>query len=87
MHFICFFVQGVIVYACMRGREEIAFCEVDEFLIIDEKTVSFQMKRDYKSCKLDAQYNDIHEPAQAIVGEVCANPENAEGKKKARRKT
>ena len=56
MHFIRFFVQGVIVYACMRGREEIAFCEGDEFSIIDEKTVSFQMKRYYKSCKLDVQY-------------------------------
>ena len=53
----------------MRGREEIAFCEVDKFLVIDEKTVSFQMKRDYKSCKLDAQYNVIHKPAWAIVGE------------------
>ena len=27
------------------------------------------MKRDYKSCKLDAQYNDIDKPARAIVGE------------------
>ena len=61
-HFIRYLIQGILVYACLRARDEIAFCEVDEFSIIDERTIKFQMKRDFKSMKLDAHYNVVHKP-------------------------
>ena len=60
-------VQAVIVFACLRGRDEIALCEIDE-LVADDNTIHFQMKRDYKSHKVDAQMNVTHKPSRVIIG-------------------
>ena len=61
-------IQGVLVFACMRASDEIAFCEVDEFTELDDTTISFQMRRDFKSMKLDAHMNVTRKPARVIVG-------------------
>ena len=57
------------MYACLCGKDEIALCEVDEFCILDERSIRFQMKRDFKSMKLDAHYNVVHKPPRIILGE------------------
>jgi hypothetical protein len=67
-HCIRYFAQGLLMFACLRGRDELALCQVDEFTIIDEATISFQMRRDYKSHKLDAQYKVTHKPPRILLG-------------------
>ena len=52
LHFVRYLIQGILVYACLRGRDEIALCEVDVFCMLDERSIRFQMKRDFKSIKL-----------------------------------
>ena len=60
LHAIMFFIQGLLVFGCLRAREETAACILGEFNILDEQTIEFQMKRDYKSHKLDANYKVVH---------------------------
>ena len=48
---------------------EIATCILGEFNILDEQTIEFWMKRDYKSHKLDANYKVVHKPPCFVVGE------------------
>jgi hypothetical protein len=69
LHFIRYLVQAVIVFGCLRGRDEISLCQVDEFSIIDDYSFMFQMKRQFKSLKLDASYNVVHKPSRVILGQ------------------
>ena len=68
MQYICFLIIGILLYSCCRGHEEIAFCQVDEFAQINKQSILFQMKRDYKSHKLDAFMNVVHKPSHIIPG-------------------
>ena len=68
MHFICYFIISLLLFSCLCGRDEISFCRVDEITQVDEDTLLFQMKRDYKSHKLDAQMNIIHKPSRVLLG-------------------
>jgi hypothetical protein len=68
MHFIHYFILSLLLFSCLRGRDEIAMCTADEITAIDENTLLFQMKRDYKSHKLNAQMNVIHKPSRLLLG-------------------
>jgi hypothetical protein len=67
-HLTRYFIISLLIFSCLRGREEIALCTVDEISIIDDESLLFQMKRDYKSHKLDAQMNVIHKPSRILLG-------------------
>ena len=64
-----YFILGVISFGCLRGREEIAYCLREEFEVISGGTISFQMKRPFKSHKLTANKKITRKPARFIVGE------------------
>jgi hypothetical protein len=59
------------MYACLRGRDELAMLRVSEFKILPgENNILFQMKRQYKSLKLDAEMKPVHKPSLVIPGSI-----------------
>ena len=66
---VYYFCLGLITFGCLRGRDEISECLVGEFVIVDEVTIDFQMKRPFKSGRLTSMKKVVHKPARYIVGE------------------
>jgi hypothetical protein len=66
LHKQAYFIQGTALFECLRGRDEIANCLIQEFDILDHEYISFQMKRKFKSHKLTSDFSVKHKPSLLI---------------------
>jgi hypothetical protein len=70
-HKIAYFCQACVVYDCLRGREELANMTISEFSVLEGgEDLLFQMKRPFKSMKLDAHMKPTHKESLVIPGKL-----------------
>lgn len=68
-HKQAYFMQGLCKFECLRARDELALCLVSEFTKIDDSSLLFQMKRDFKSCKLLPDMSVVHKESLILKGQ------------------
>ena len=67
-HYQRYLMQGILAFGCLRAREDLAECRVDEFEVISPEKIEFGMKRTFKSHKITTEKKVVHKPSRYILG-------------------
>jgi hypothetical protein len=61
-----YLMQGTVAFGCLRAREDLAECRIDEFINITTCQMEFHMKRPFKSHKITSSKKVVHKPSWYI---------------------
>ena len=64
-----YLMQGTVAFGCLRAREDLAECRIDEFINITTCQMEFHMKRPFKSHKITSSKKVVHKPSRYVRGE------------------